>query len=568
MSEGGRVGRRLGARVRFLLPAGLLALHVTLLALSVSRKAATVDEFVHLPAGVYYWQTGDFSLSGLNPPLAKLWTALPVLPMEPLMPIAAEPSFRDAAYPWTFGLVYLNKNWDRYEAMFTRARAMVMALSALTALAMFLWARRAIGFWPAALALALYAVEPNILAHGRLATQDTAMMLALVVVLAALDGLLERGGWGRVAALGVALGAACLVKYSGLILAMALPLALAGCVAFVRGFRLPLAVPGEKRFREGRRRAAWQSFVALVAVALVTLLVVNGAYGFRGTFRLPHAATKTSPARALWLLPDAYVDGLEGQRAAATQGETANYLNRTWSERGWWYYYLEAFALKLPIPVLVLALAGLVSVFVVRPERKATAILALVTGVLFWAVHSFGANKQLGIRYLLPLFPLVSMLAGRSAVIVSRLAGLRRKALLVALALLVCWAAADALWIHPHYLAFFNAFAGGPEGGPRYLLDSNIDWGQDLPGLADYLRREKITGDVYLGYFGCVPPGFYGIHPRLPYPGVRGCVAVSVNYLYGMPFTPGVRDYFRWLRARKPDAVIGHTIYVYRTDRE
>lgn len=577
MNEPAVPPRSVPAGLGVLAPTALLALHLVLLASSVSRKAATVDEFVHVPSGVWYWKTGDFSLSGLNPPLANLWVSLPVLAMQPKVPFAADRVTRTADYPWTYGRLFLLKNWDGYDAMIWRARVMVMVLSVLAGLVLFLWARRTLGFWPATLALALYAVEPNILAHGRLATQDTAMMLGLLLVLVALDGLLERGGWPRVAALGAALGAACLVKFSGLLLALALPAVFAACVVFVKGFRIPLSVPLETRFGAGRLRAAWQSLVALAAVALVALLVVNAMYGFNGTGRRldparlrsrAMASIAAGPLGALPVpLPALYVEGLDGQRLSVEQGESINYLNGYWSRKGWWYYYLEAFVLKVPLPVLLLALAGVVSVFVVRPERRATAWVVLVVGVLFWAVHSFNSNKQIGLRYLLPLFPLVFLLAGRSALIARRLSGRWPRVLAAALVLAAACAALDAWKIHPDYLAYFNPVAGGPRGGPRYLLDSNVDWGQDLPGLADWLKREGVSGPVYLGYFGEVAPELYGIGARRPFRGAIGIVAVSVNYVYGMPYGGYRPDELGWLRRLKPVAEIGHTIYVYRTDR-
>ena len=569
--------RRVPAWLAVLAPAVLLAAHLALLAASVSRKCATVDEFVHVPSGVYYWQTGDFSLSGLNPPLAKLFAALPVLAMNPKMPIALPPGERAAEYPWAFGRLFMLKNWDAYDAMLFRSRATTMLLSVLAGLALFLWARRLTGFWPALLALALYAFEPNVIAHGRLATQDTAMMLLFVVTLAALNGVIERGGWWRVFALGVTLGAACLVKFSGLLLVLAVPLALAACVLFVGGFRLPLAVPGEGRFRGGRPRASWQALVAVVAAVVVALLVINAVYGFSGSFqRVDPSACRSSAMKSLASgplgvlpvpLPRVFVAGLDGQQASVEQGESTNYLNGQWSATGWWYYYLEAFALKTPLPVMVLVLAGVVSVFVVPVERKAAMWVAAATAGLFWAMHSFGANKQIGLRYMLPLFPLAFMLAGRAALMIPKLSGRARAIGAVALVLLAGWTAADAAVIFPDYLAYFNPLAGGPDGGPRYLLDSNIDWGQDLPALADYLKREGITGRVYMGYFGEVAPELYGIKPRNAVPGAIGTVIVSANFLYGMPYGGFKPGDFEWLRLRKPDAIIGHTLYVYRTDQ-
>ncbi len=564
-------------RLRWLLPAVLLALQAALLTLGVSHKTATVDEVIHVPSGVSYWHTGDFSVNGLNPPLAKLWMALPVLPMRPDVPAAAPGGLRGLDYEWDYGHVFLACNEASYDAMILRARAAVMVLSVVAGLVLFLWANRLMGFWCATLALALYVVNPDVLAHGSLATQDTAMMLATLGVLFAFDSLGRSGSWWRVVLLGVLLGVACLVKFTGLLLAVILPFAFLAGVAFGGEFRLPLRAPFDGRFAEGRPRLAWRSFVALVAAALVALVVVNAAYGFRGTCRsldpdsLSSAAMRSvarSPLGALPVpLPAVYVTGLDGQQADVERCDTWNYLNGEWSKTGWWSYYLEAFALKTPLGALALVLLGAASLFVVKPERRALAAALVITAAVFWAANSF-SNKQLGLRYMLPVFPLLFMLAGRSALIVGKLRGRWAIALAVLLVLLAGWAAADAVGICPDYLAYFNPVAGGPEGGPRFLLDSNIDWGQDLSGLADWLRRENVPGPVYLAYFGEVPPSHCGIEARRIWRGAKGIVAVSVNYLYGMPYRGNREGEFTWLlRDHKPVAVIGHTIYVYRLER-
>lgn len=553
----------------------LLLLHLVLLLGSALGKTATVDEFVHVPSGCYYWKTGDFTLSGLNPPLVKLWSTLPVLPMKPKLPIAAAPAERDAGSPWIFGTVFMHQNWDEYDSLLFLARVPVMVLSVLAGLVLYLWARRRYGAPAAVLALALFAVEPNLVAHGRLATQDTGMMLAFLLTLYFLDGLLSRGGWRRAVLVGVCLGAACLVKYSGAVLAAALPVVFLAVVLFVRGFALSLRVPLEARLREGRRRTVYRALIVLLLIAVVALVVVNLPYAFAGSFRPlrshDFASTRMkvlarSPLGHLpAFLPADYLLGLDGQQLSVERGETVNYLNRRWSSKGWWYYYLEAFLLKVPVPLLVLIALGAVSVLAVRAGTRAGMLVMVIAGVLFWALHSFGSNKNIGLRYMLPVFPLLLMLGGRSVLLLEKLPGRLRKPALGVLVLLVAWCAVEAARIYPHYLAYFNQLARGPRGGARYLLDSNIDWGQDLKGLADYLRKERITGPIFLGYFGHVDPALYGIQAHRPYPGVRGIVAVSLNYLCGMRYGyPS--GYFNWLRNEKPVAVIGHTIYVYRTD--
>jgi hypothetical protein len=581
-----------------LVPGALLLVHFTLLAGGVWNKSATVDEFVHVPAGCYYWKTGDFSLSGVNPPLLRLWSTLPLLLVKHPVPFAHPPSQRSDDYPWKFGEWFMNWNWDHYDRLMTLARVSVMLLSVVTGWVLFVWARRRYGVWAGLTALGLFVIEPNVLAHGGLATLDTGMMLAFVLTLFFLDRFLQSGAWWRVVVMGVCLAAACLVKFSGLVVAAGVATVFLLSVLRGRPARFDVDVPGEGRFREGRRRLVYQSAVILPAVALVVLAVINAEYGFAGSFqRLGGSEFRSAALQGLARsplgllpvpLPREYIRGLDGQQWSVEQGETVNYLNGRWSETGWWYYYLEAFLLKVPLPHLLLMGLGAVSVLLVRTERRDGAWMMVTMGVVYWALHSFGSNKNIGLRYMLPIFPLCCILAGRSMLLVARFSGVARKVCVGVIVLLAAWGATESLRIFPDYLAYFNQAAGGPEGGPRYLLDSNIDWGQDLKGFADYLKTHQRYRDtpVYLAYFGYVYPEHYGIKPGKLYPGARGIVAISVNLLYGLPqgvnlslgMPYGVKisdgklygdatDYVPQLLRSKPLAVIGHTIYVYRTDK-
>jgi hypothetical protein len=134
---------------------------------------------------------------------------------------------------------------------------------------------------------------------------------------------------------------------------------------------------------------------------------------------------------------------------------------------------------------------------------------------------------------------------------------------------------AVCFWISPHYLAYFNEFAGGPANGYRYLVDSNLDWGQDLKGLKQYMDQHGIDR-IYLSYFGSDSPQRYGIKydwlpsplPENPEPlkrvriPTKGYVAVSVTDLQGV--FPGTRNMFQWLAPYKPIAKIGYSIFLYR----
>jgi hypothetical protein len=153
---------------------------------------------------------------------------------------------------------------------------------------------------------------------------------------------------------------------------------------------------------------------------------------------------------------------------------------------------------------------------------------------------------------------------------------------------MLAWTALEAAIVYPHFLAYFNQIAGGPAGGYRWLVDSNLDWGQDLEGLARY-RREHVDGPFYVSYFGTAPPEAYGIDGAfLPGSLVRGfrapffrsdvtpfsnvpsgaTVAVSATNLQCVYLTndvvPGIEEFMRRLRGMRPVATVGHSILVYR----
>jgi len=196
-------------------------------------------------------------------------------------------------------------------------------------------------------------------------------------------------------------------------------------------------------------------------------------------------------------------------------------------------------------------------------------LLMLVPVALLLAAGSF-TRMQLGIRYVLPAFPLLCCFAGQGARWINFARWPWRSGVLVAAMVL----APCSLRYHPHYLPYFNELSGGPEEGRLHLVDSNLDWGQDLDRLRELLRRRGIP-IVGLAYFGTVPPADRGIAYQLPPAGqpAPGVYAISVNFVQGRPFmlrTPegglhaaGLDDY-GYFRFFEPVDRAGWSILVYQ----
>jgi len=186
-----------------------------------------------------------------------------------------------------------------------------------------------------------------------------------------------------------------------------------------------------------------------------------------------------------------------------------------------------------------------------------------VPAALYLGMALFWLDIPLGLRYVLPLFPLSFVFIATQLVPI----GGRRMRVLLGCACV--WLGVASAQIHPHYLAYFNELGGGPKRGPEYLLDANIDWGQDLSTLARYLA-ERGNPRVALAYFGPESSETYGFsaHRSVGCKRVSGLVAISVNVMEGLysarnPFKRPKPGCYDWLREFEPIAQLGYSIRVY-----
>jgi hypothetical protein len=228
-----------------------------------------------------------------------------------------------------------------------------------------------------------------------------------------------------------------------------------------------------------------------------------------------------------------------------------------YSNTGWWYYFPIAFLIKTPIPILILACLAFLAFWRTR-RNWGDECFVVVLPVLFFFFCMLG-KINIGLRYVLPVYPFLF-------VFVSRLAApavLHRRFLAISLSLLLGWFLASSISIYPHYLAYFNELIGGPSQGYKYLVDSNLDWGQDVKGLRDYLRENGIDKIWEYGFFPDVL-SYYGIdHKPLPVngEGVNGYVAITAMDLQSVRRND--KHTFDWLKRRRPVAQIGYSIFVY-----
>ena len=526
------------------------------------RESNTGDEALELAAGYSYLKTGDFRMNPEHPPLAKIIETLPVLALHPLLPL--DSVFWTKADEAGFGSRFLQQNTNSIDGILFSARIVPIFLSLCLGLAIALWARNAFGPGAAILALALYAFDPTVTAHGHYVKNDLPATLFCFLAVIAWSAFLTRPGLRLLALAGAAVGLAVATKFSALFLFPVLAILYA-----IRWWQ------GQKglslRHGIGSLLAA-----ALLAAGVVLLVYAVPAWSHGARLggidaRVCRDLLDRDPARAMARLvsrgmPHAhpFLEGLLVYVDHNTVGHPS-YLLGMHGTQGWWYYFPVAFAVKTPAATLaILALAGLLLLGKLwRMRIRAVAFPWFVASVpvAIFCAFSMRSRLDIGIRHLLPIWPFIFILAA-AAVTRARFPG--RTAII---ALLVAGLAAESVSICPHYLAFFNFLAGGPANGPAILADSNIDWGQDAKNLAAWLQAHHVS-QVCLDYWGAADMGRLGVRgPSLPATwdterrASLDCVgAISTNILYDAYSNPRQHA---WLRALRPVARVGYSIYIY-----
>jgi hypothetical protein len=266
--------------------------------------------------------------------------------------------------------------------------------------------------------------------------------------------------------------------------------------------------------------------------------------------------------------------GIKSQLLLKRPSDASFFLGQC-SPRGWLLYYPVAFLMKTPVGTLVLILASLLLYRAGSRLGRREANFLLLPPALLLAVMAL-ARINIGLRYVLPAYPFLFVLASRLATLraLGGASGRWVSPILIGIPLVLT--AASSLRVAPHQLAYFNELVGGPGEGYRYLSDSNLDWGQDLKGLHAYLDHEGVPM-IYLSYFGTAPPSSYGIRyqylpsyvgplqqpppDRMPADPGRELLAISVTNLQGT-YLPD-KGLYHWLYQRTPVAKVGYSIYVY-----
>jgi 4-amino-4-deoxy-L-arabinose transferase-like glycosyltransferase len=493
------------------------------------EKSVTADEIAYVTAGHAYNQRGDFRLQPENGNLAQRWVALPLALDNPPLPPAELASWRGADV-WKYGHAFFYEQSGSSGEWLFAGRVMTALFSAATGLLVFFWSRSLFGGRGAWLSLALYVLCPAFLAHGALATSDVIMTFFLLASVGAWWRHLEKPGVASAAVSVACFGLAWVAKFSAiLLLPMLVLIGAAWAIGAARSgsWRTPLL----RLLRTG--------VVHVIGAWLIIWIFYHGRFSpfapgleagaryYHGwSFLLSDLGALGGPlvaAQAWHLLPDAFLYGFTFVYQFAQQ--RAAFLNGEYSFFGWPTFFPYAFLVKSTPAFLLLVIAAVVagvqrltsSPAADRWTRWRALVPLVVLFVVYWAT-SVTSHLNIGHRHILPTYPVLFILAGS----LGRWLDRRQPLALGFVAAMLVWHAVESARIRPHYLAYFNFAAGGPANGWRHLVDSSLDWGQDLTGVRSWLERHARAEKAYLSYFGTGDPAYEGIRatmlPMVPEP--------------------------------------------------
>jgi 4-amino-4-deoxy-L-arabinose transferase-like glycosyltransferase len=544
----------------------------TLLAASTWRIFGhTWDEPEHLAAGIELIDRGRYEYDTEHPPIGRIMMAIgPYLAGAHSWGTPPPDGVQEGV-----DILYRSGHYNEY---LTLARLGMLPFLVVLLVSMWLWARRiAASDGEALLAMVLLATVPPIVGHAALAALDVAAAGTTLLALYCLQCWIVSGSWADAALFGITTGLAVGTKFSSI------PFIALGLVVLA-GARL---VRGTLDSRDGTSAHRWPTISpaarlgGLALAAAVGFIPIVLAYGIHSadpklvTHRFEWAIsyllhghgwaydTASALTAHLWL-PRAFkllVEGVVSLKAHNDTGHVSFLLGRLQSN-GWWYFYLVALAVKTPLPLLVSGPIGLGLMtrdgWRERDLWRLAPLLLFVTLLIFASTFS---RINIGIRHMLVLYPFLALGAAyllarlwRALAIVgnARIANLGRAVIVV----LIGWQV-SLLWaVYPDYLPYFNELVSDPQ---HVLVDSDLDWGQDLRRLEWALAELKVK-DIHLAYVGTADLAREPLPPFTPLPPghpAKGWVAITA-----LAREHGAKGY-GWLDAYQPIERIGKTIDLY-----
>jgi hypothetical protein len=591
--------------IAVLLLAGMFTLGVT----SMMHDSAIDDEVAHIPAGYSYLKYHDYRLNPEHPPLIKELAATPLLFMNLQFPVTNPAWTTEVNGQWDVGWNFIYNYGNNADEILFWARLPILLLSLVCGWVLYRFVRNRFGIAAGLFALFLYVLEPNIMAHSRLVTTDLGATAFMLFSFITFIRWLEAPKPKNMVVATVFFALAQLAKFSSVLL---IPF-------YVLITAVALVAWSDKHNWKQRFRTYFWGLLGIGGggFALIILCYLPAVWSMPSNVQ--DALVRGSLVTPLWHPLVSFLTAINGSlvmRAIVqyllgvamvlgriTGGNTTYLFGQVTNQSFFWYFPVT-YVMKTPVALLILIAAtfgtGVWAYLRKTPFKVWSNLVSYARNhhvestsfafIIFYGIVALRSNLDLGIRYILPIFPFVFILVAVKTVELVRRFDKKKVWAAAGLAILMVYYLGANLFAYPSYLPYVNELFGGTPAASKYLSDSSVDWGQDLIRLRDYVKANPQIKKIAVDYFGGGLPQYYFcdraydatghliqtingydcshsvyIPWRAQYGLYHGYMAVSETYLTNDIYYAAQRgdQGYAALRKMKPIAKIGGSIYVY-----
>lgn len=544
--------------------------------------SGTVDEVAHIPSGYSYVKDLDFRLNPEHPPLAKALAGAPLAIYNKINGPESGWAW-NAINQWEAGWYMLYENGNNPEQVLLWTRLPMMLLMVGLGFFLFKWISEIFGRKVGLLSLVLFAFYPDIIAHGRLVTTDIAAAFAYVVSIYYFDKSIKEKTWSALLIAALAFGIGQSLKFSAFLLF--------GVFFFLVLIRSGLESkenknPYWRNFWRNFKIYFWVSALSLVVVWLIYLpfvwntpvniehqLIVNNLTLDPRTESLRNFLhlLETNPfTRALghYFLGIMLVIG-------RVEAGNPTFILGVLSGKSIPWFFPVAWLLKTPITIIILTLVSSVLLFVnyTRTKRNIWVLSLILTPIIIYWAFTLKGSLNIGIRHLMPTVPFVLMFIAYTIhpVVNSVSKDVYVWSSKIVLYILVAFMVSSTLSYYPYYIGYFNEFTPRNERYTR-LIDSSLDWGQDMLRLKKYIKDNNIS-DIKVDYFGGSQRKYYlpnSTEWHSEYGPTTGWLAVSATFYQSSKLVGEIEGKwsYHWLDKFEPVTDLGGSILVFHITEE
>lgn len=448
---------------------------------SALSESLTYDEVFYLEEGRGIL-TGAVSRDPYNPPLMPILTGVPVV----------------------LGLdAFMSSSSPMYKAF--PARMVTIALGLILIVATYIVGARIFGSSVGLVAAFILAFDPNVLANSHYVTSDVGVTLFFFLAMGLFIRFLARPTRTGSILLGFAVGYAVGAKIT----------------SFVFIFFASVMLLWQEKGRRSWRWIVKQRSMVLLCI-VTTLFFLWAIYFLRSdviiaarpdvnrvSFRiLRFANERTMPILTKFIDMLRTVPVPLGGFIALLKNNAIRAITAG-EARPPWYRILVIVSVKTPIPLLFLFFVGLFfSGQLPEFKRRRLYMFGSIPIIILGVTMALGIAPM--VRYVLPMYPFVAIVAATSVYFT------RTRMSRILLVFLLLWYAWGTVWQHPHFISYANELVGPRARRYEVLSDSNLDWGQALPDLVQYVKDTRL-GKVTFSYFGRDDASLYGLQSKTVY---------------------------------------------------